>query len=272
MYKLDLHAHMPVFHHLIFTRVNRREYYLELLEKLFRKKGTLVLGIANSGNNGKYRKFVGGLGKLPKEYKVGKEFEDYFVSVSKGKKKIYFVKTDEIATDKGHVLIVGYPHDIKSKKLADIFSKVKRRDCVVIANHPLHHLGIDYFFYSKLIGGNDKVSISKRELNKYKGKFDAIELNSYFPEDWDKVRNYSRKNKIPVVADSDAHEMDELFRSWFEIKKLDFRNPDKFKKSLKRGLRKGLKVHARAHGFEAKYIHVLHGLINKYGGKLGLVK
>jgi hypothetical protein len=252
--------------------VNRQRYYLELLEKLFMKKGTLVLGVANNGNNRKYRKFVESLGKLPKKYKVDMEFDSCFVCVRKGRKKIYFVKTDEIATDKGHVLIVGYPHDIRSKKLEDIFSKVKRRDCVVIANHPLHHLGIDYFFYSKLIGGNDKVSISRRELNKYKGKFDAIELNSYFPGDWDKIRAYSKKNKIPVVADSDAHEVDELFRSWFEIKNLDFRNPEKFKKSLKRGLKKGLKVHARAHGFEAKYVHVLHGLINKYGGKLGLVK
>tara|TARA_Y100000310_G_scaffold140809_1_gene140226 strand:+ start:810 stop:1628 length:819 start_codon:yes stop_codon:yes gene_type:complete len=272
MYKLDLHAHTPIFRHLIFTKVDSGKYYSELLEKLFRKKGNLVLGIANTNNNGAYSKFVSSLGRLPKEYNVDMEFKDYFVSVSKGRKRIYFVKTDEIVTNRGHVLVVGFRGAIKSKKLKELFKEVKKQNCVVIATHPLHEFGIEYFFVSSLLGNRHRISIRSKELKKVKGKFDAIELNSYFPEDWDRIRKFGSKSGTPVIAESDAHTLDEFFQSWFSIKEIDFSDPSKFKKSLKRGLRKGIKVHARAHGFEAKYFHVLHVLWNSIGMRIGVVR
>jgi len=214
-----------------------------------------------------WRKFVNATKKLPKEYTIDRKYQDYFISISKNKKRIYFVKTDEIETNKGHISIIGFKGKIKKRKLREVLKQAKKQRCVVIANHPLHEYGLSYFLF-----WGENISLSKKTIRKNKKFFDAVELNAYFPENWKKVRIFSKKNKIPVVADSDAHSFNEFFKSYFELENINFNNPKKFKKSLKKALKKKIKIHAREHGFEAKYKHIAGVFLEEIGEKLGVIK
>jgi len=208
---------------------------------------------------------------LPREYTIDKKFEDYFFSITRRKKTVYFVKTDEIGTEKGHVLIIGYRGKLPSKNLNLLLREAHKQKCIIIANHPLHKFGIPYFFVSKIIN-TGKISLKKKDLEKHKRQFDALELSSYFPEDWKEIRSFSKKNNLQIVSDSDAHSLDEIFTSYYEIPKLSFASPKKFKKSLKKALKKRIKLHARQYGFLAEYKHGIQVLLGMIGNRLGVIK
>jgi len=252
-YKLDLHSHIPEINSNI---KNYNKKVKNILKKLFIKKGNIVFGISDSDGNGRYKKFIKELKKI-KGYEIDFKYEDYFVLIKKSKKVVYIIKADEIGTEKGHILIVGYDGKIKSRNLNDVLKEAHKQKCVVIANHPLHQNNLGYFLFSKLFDTGNKISLSKKVLKKHKKDFDALEENAYFPEDWKKIEKFSKKNKIPIISSSDAHEFDEFFKSYFEVKNLNFKNPKKFKKSLKKAIKKEIKLYAKNHGFEAKYEHAV---------------
>lgn len=263
-YKLSLHSHTSNFVHFILTKPNKKEYLENLLKILFRKKGNLVLGISNFNDDDRYKKLLETAEKL-KKYKFEENNKDFFFSIEKDNKKIYFIKTDEIKTDKGHILIIGLKGKIKKRKLEEILKTAHKQNCIIIANHPLHKFNIPHFFVGK-------ISLAKEDLEKNKKYFDALELNSYFPEDWKNIKRFANKNKISLVSDSDAHFLDEIFISFYEVKNLNFKNPTSFKKSLKKALREKLHLHARKFGYFAEYKHAFEIALEKIGKKIGLLK
>ncbi|MFH1290495.1 MAG: PHP-associated domain-containing protein [Nanoarchaeota archaeon] len=274
-YKLSLHSHTSDFAHLVFFTINKKYYLKKLLSTLFKKsteKTLLVLGITNSNDNRHYEQIVSLTKSLPKTYRANYAHKDYFVSLEYKNRKIYLIKTDEIGTDKGHILIVGFKGRIKKRSLKEILKEAKKQKCVIIANHPLHEFHVPHFLLEKIFGLHRSIGLTKSELKKYQKSFDAVELNSYFPEDWERIKQFAKKNKLPFVSDSDAHFIDEIFKSWYETSDLDFSSPRKFKKALKKSLKKGLHLHAQAHGFAAKYKHVLQILLEGYGKKLNIIK
>lgn len=268
-YKLSLHSHTSNFAHFLAFSPNKKEYLEQLVKKLTKKHGNVVLGVSNFNDN-RYQLLLKTTHTLSKEYKVNTEHEDCFFSVSHKNKKIVFVKTDEIATDKGHILIIGFTGTVHSHHLNDILRKAHKQHCPIIANHPLHTPNAAYFLVKKIFGLHSDISLTEKELRKHKKDFDAVELNSYFPEDWNKIREFSKKSNIPVVSDSDAHFLNEMFTSWYEVKNLSFDSPKSFKKSLKKGFKKSLHLHAAKYGFSATYKHVLQVMIEHFGRKLGL--
>ncbi|MFH1376908.1 MAG: PHP-associated domain-containing protein [Candidatus Woesearchaeota archaeon] len=250
IYKLDLHTQPQI------NKNNIKNF----LSKLFQKRGNLVLGIANWNNDGRYEKFLKAIKFLPKRYQVNLKNKDYFISITKNKKTIHIIKTDEIETNKGHILIVGYKGKVKKRRnLKELLKIAHKSGCIIIANHPLHGNNIAYFLILKLIGNKYKLSLDKKDIKK--NKFDAVELNPYFQEDWKKIKKFAKKEKIKIVADSDAHFFDELFKSYFEVKDLNFKNPKTFKKSLKKDFKKHIKIHAQKHGFIAKYKHIIQSIL-----------
>jgi len=274
-YLLSLHSHTSSFSHLIFFTINKKQYLKKLISLLFKKatpEKTIILGITNSNDNGHYQQIVKLTRNLPKTYKIDYSYKDHFISLTYKNKKIYLVKTDEIGTDKGHILVVGFKGKIKKRTLKEVLRGAKKQKCIVIANHPLHEFRVPHFLFEKVFHVKKPISLSEKSLRNYKKSFDALELNDYFSEDWKKIKAFARKNKLPVVSDSDAHFIDEIFQSWYETEKLDFSSPKKFKKSLKKSFKKGLKLHARPLGFEAKYKHALQILLGGYGRKLGIIK
>ena len=62
------------------------------------------------------------------------------------------MKTDEIETDKGHVLVVGFKGKIRKSRLKDVLKEAHKQKCVIIANHPLHKFGVSYFLVEKILG------------------------------------------------------------------------------------------------------------------------
>jgi len=271
-YKLSLHSHTTNFAHFILTKPNKVEYLESLLKILFRKEGNLVLGISNFNDDNRYKKLLETAKKL-KGDSLNFSNEEIFFSIERSGKEIHFIKTDEIETNKGHILIVGFRGKIKKRKLEDVLREAHKQKCVIIANHPLHHeFKITYFLFKKILNSDKEISIDKKELKKHKKDFDAIEINSYFPEDWKDIKKFAKKNSISVVSDSDAHFLDEIFTSFYEVRNLNFKNPRLLKKSLKKALKKDIHLHAKRHGYSAKYKHIFEVILENFGRKIGLIR
>ena len=264
-FKLDLHTHTSDFIHLFFTNPHKERYIVSLLDILFKKQGNLVLGIANFNDDSRYEKVIQIIKKLPKKYDVNYRFKECFVSISKSNQTIHFVKADEIDTEKGHILIIGHNGKIKKRNLKEVLKEAHKNHCIVIASHPLHDFAVGHFIIKKM-------SLSKEELIKNKKQIDAIELDSYFPKDWKKIKKISKNEKIPIVSESDAHFLDEFFRSYFELKGLNFKNPSIFKKSLKKALKRTIKLHAQRYNFTAEYKHILQVYFEKLGKRLHILQ
>jgi hypothetical protein len=237
-------------------------------------QGVVAHRFSDVNGDGRYRRFVSLVREYRGKYEVDLEHRDYFISISREGRRVYFVKCDEIATNKGHVLIVGHKGKVKSRRLKDVLKEAHRSRCLIVANHALHKMGIDYFVVSKIVGSKNlmKMSMSKGDLDENINGFDAVELNSYFPEDWKKIRKIVKNRKTRITASSDAHFLGEFFRSYVELEGLDFSSGEGFKKSLKRAFRKGVKVHAKKHGFVALYRHGLHLVFDHFSGVLGIVR
>jgi hypothetical protein len=261
-YKLSLHSHLPNF------KNPNNKLIIEFLEILFKKPSVLVLGISNSNNNGRYKKFLDSIQFLPSNYKIDKSFKDYFFSITKDRKTIYFIKTDEIGTEKGHILVIGFNGNFNHKKLNESLIEAHKQNCIVIANHPLHEFKVPHFIINDVLGVKKKISMTKRIIKKYKKDFDALELNSYFPEDWKEIKKFAKRNNLSIVSDSDAHFINEIFTSYYSTEKLNFSSPEDFKHSLKKALKNGIKLHAKAFGFEAKYKHGFQIFLHRLGIRL----
>lgn len=271
LYKLSLHSHTSDFAHFIFRHPNKKSYLLTLVKNLLKKHGNVVLGVSNFNNDGRYESLLSISKSLPKEYLLDHKYEEYFFSIEHKEKKIFFIKTDEIETDKGHILIVGYKGKIRKRKLDEVLKEANNQNCPIIANHPLHVFGTSYYLFKKIFKKKTDISLSNEELKKHKNDFDAIELNSYFPEDWKRIKRFAKTQNMAVIADSDAHFLNEIFTSWYEVDDLDFDSPEKFKKSLKKELKKRIQLHAKKYGYEAIYKHSFQIILEVLGKKIGLI-
>ncbi len=269
-FKLDLHTHTSDFRHFILSEKDKKSYLIKLLNKLYRHGDNIVIGVAEFNDDGRFSRFIEAIKLLPEEYKINKNLP--IVSIEKKNKTIYFIRADEIATEKGHILIIGNNQKINSRKLKNVLKKAKKNEWIVIVDHPLHELSLPYFLIAKLIEPELLVSLQKETILKNKESIDSLELNSYLPEDRKKIKKFAKKNKIPIIADSDAHSIEEFFDSYFELENLDLRNITMFKKSFRKALRKKIKVNAGKHEFIAKYNHGLKVLLVSLGVKLGIIK
>ncbi len=272
-YKLSLHSHLADIDHLIFTKPNHKPYLELILNYLIKMKGNLVLGVSNFDDDDRYETIVGESKRLSQRFKVNYEFKEYFISIKYKNKNIHLIKTDEIETKEGHILLIGHKGKVKTHSLVGLLKKARKERDIVIANHPLHTFGLGYFLIKHLFRKRSAISISAQDIDKNKKSISALELNSYFQEDWKSINALSKKLGIPLVSDSDAHFTDELFRSYYVVDGLSFKNVLAFKKTLKKALKKHMILHARKHGCFASYRHALSVLlIEIIGIKLGLVK
>jgi hypothetical protein len=108
----------------------------------------------------------------------------------KGTKKVKVIPGVEVSTKEGHLLVINTTQEFrKGIKAQEVIDKA-RNDALIIIPHP-------FDFFRKGIGGSIK------ELNNYH----AIELNArcLFQRINKKTRAFAKKNKIPLIAGSDAH-------------------------------------------------------------------
>mgnify|MGYP001582515547 CR=1 FL=1 len=264
-FKLDLHTHTSDFVHLIFTKPSNVNYLVSLLDLLFKKHGNLILGIANFNDDCRYEKIMQVSKRLHRGYNTNYKFKECFFSISKNGKTIYFVKADEIDTNKGHILIIGHEGKIRKRNLKEILKEAHKDHSIIIASHPLHNVVIGHFIIKKM-------SLSSEDIAQNKRQIDAIELDSYFPKDWRKIKKISKTQKIPVVSESDAHFLGEFFKSYFELDNLSFRDSNRFRKTLKKALRRKIKLHAQEHNFMAEYKHIFQVYLSILGKKLHILE
>ncbi len=253
LFKIDLHAHTSDEFHLLHNKAHEINYVKSLLSKITRSKTPIILCIADFNHDKRYEKFVKTSRKL-REFDIEYKNEQDFIKISNNGKDYYIIKGDEIPTDKGHILLIGTSTTIKSKNLKEVLKEAHKQHAVIIAPHPLHKFGIPFMLLQK-IRKQGELSLSQAELQKHKKEFDAVEYDSYFPEDKKKLLKFSNKEHLPLIADSDAHFLNEFFSSYFELSGIDFTNENIFKKSLKKALHKQIKIHAGKNGFFSAYKH-----------------
>ncbi len=271
VYKLDLHNHTSTFPRFLGRRDDKKLYVKTILKNIFKEKGNLVLGIADFHEDKRYDSFLYGMKQL--DYHLNLLHENYFFSFQQAKRTIYFVRTKEVETDKGHFLLVGYLGKTKGKSLKELLKEVKKQKAIIIANHILHEFPVSQFLVLHAMGRKEEhMSARGQTIGQYKKELSALELNPYFPYDWKKIRSLAKKERLPLVTDSDAHFPEEFFRSYILMEDIDFTNPITFRKSFRRALKKGIQLHARKAGYISLYKHAFQIVLWSLAMKLGLIQ
>ena len=112
------------------------------------------------------------------------------------------IKSEEITTDRGHVLALYVHEEIKPGNLFDVLDKIKKQDGLAIIAHPF-----------AIASMRSRLKIS---LKKIKDEIDGIEiLNSrcFFPWENKKAAIMAKRAGIAGTAGSDAHFVFEIGRA-----------------------------------------------------------
>jgi hypothetical protein len=273
VFHCDFHAHTERFAKILGKAPETKPYVKKLIGRLFNLPQVPVLGIANFNDDQRYQRLILAIRHLPKSYQIDRKNQAHFVKITKGKKKIYLIKTDEIETEKGHILVIGYKGNVKHRKLQEVLEGAEKQNCPIIANHPLHKFSLTEEFGKRLVARKPHpLSLSAKDLLKNQSSLDALECNAYFPEDWPKIKLFAERQKIPVTCSSDAHYFQELFQSYTTLQHLNFSSPKSLKSSIKMSFKHKPKLHLQSHSARAKWRHILHIPGDLFGKFLGIVE
>lgn len=109
------------------------------------------------------------------------------------KRGILLIPGIEKDIEGAHILILNPPRNLKIKKFEDL-GKIRNKNCLIIPSHPFYPIQ----------------SIGNR-LIKYKHLFDAIEYCHFYLRFFNlfnkKAKKASKRLKIPLIGNSDAHHL-----------------------------------------------------------------
>ena len=168
--------------------------------------------------------------------KKGYEIEsgEYYIFAKKEERIVFFGKSHEIRTDRGHFLFSGIRRDKRfsdRKPLEEILKEATDNE-LKIADHP----------YAKLKGQNGIMATSKNPEEDAK-KIDAFERNGNFClpfslANWKAVK-YSKEYSKPLVANSDGHHPRDIGETYniFNRKYLNYTSERAFRDSINNAVR-----------------------------------
>jgi hypothetical protein len=243
--KADLHAHLTDSGG-VYTWRSGKQFGLyseekivqKTLKKCFAQSENTLVTVTSFNNDGRAYIFFNQLLKSQgKDYSV-KEKEGILV-VSQNERKRYFIPSEEISADKGHILLVGSQKEIKSRTLDGILEEVleMKEKPLIIASHPLSETGCVAKVYSKWVGINSRLGLSKSEIEQNKSHFDALELNPNFSKEYNSIYLISKSTGIPLIANSDSHRIDDLFTNCNLFYNLSFDSLPLLIQSIKNSLK-----------------------------------
>jgi hypothetical protein len=242
MVKVDLHNHLK-------TRGNfESEDFGRLINSTYKKLGAGgVVGITtcmgeNTWNYEKFLKFG------------GNEIEDLGNAFYVPKKNILVIKSEQVVTKQGHLLVVGLKkcREIShGKDLEDTIKIARDENCLVFANLPFYKYGVGSCLQKKpkLLESIDGIEIHNGEATLFspgsnkKSQCFYSQIKKDHPD-------------LVAISTSDGHSFFEIGSSYTEIPELDLKNSETIIKSLKENLKRPLN-----HKMHNSYLGALrHGI------------
>lgn len=171
---------------------------LESFTKEFTSRGLDSATLTNF-NDDRYENFMETAKTFPKDWDF-KEYERGAIVNLPDGKNFYWLKSQEIPTEQGHVLFTGVRKNNHIKPYRNIEEVFLDADdlTIIIADHPLW-----------VMPKGNPLGIGEENLIRYSSKFHAAELNG---SSWLLARHantnlekLSKKINLPLIANSDAY-------------------------------------------------------------------
>jgi len=190
----DLHTHVYTNYRYQASRRFLEEGFRDLtrLTKLCVNGGLGIVGVTNFTDwNYEFWTSSRQLGDLPADWRQYQDERVTYIETEQGK-GLYLVKSEEIPTDKGHLLLIGCPRgkNIGKGNLSEVLGKAGQDPLItIVADHP-------YMGRIGLRGEIDRVAI----------RLDALEYNSNCSRaENKKAEQEAQRLGKPLIANSDSH-------------------------------------------------------------------
>jgi hypothetical protein len=194
------------------------------LDKIVEQSSSALIGLVNFDDY-RAQRVLEGIKKFIGSSRMNQD--QSLLTVRYGPHNLGLIIGQEIITDRGDLLLLGIPENIKDKKLEDVLKRAKQD-------------------YNSLIFGchlGKPRSLTLGDVEKYASYFDGV--------------NVQNELGVPVYATSDSHTLKGIFRSFTIMKDLDFTDAEKLKDSIRRALKSGdIETGGRSEGILEHVRHI----------------
>ncbi|GEM_PF-2593648 len=281
--KTDLHTHVVsnLEESGVWERIwvdllgNRRVKSLEeFVIACSRQNQNTLVGITNFSGNGMYETIMHSIEKMPKSIEIYDEHKDVYIGARSEKGFWhFFLRTEEIPTDKTRVLVAGSREDIGTRNLEEVLRISEERGYLTVALRPENKFMNR--IAERILHRQKNLCLSKESFEKYSGRFDVLEVfNSSYPRMFSENERLAKENHIPGIYSSEAYRIDSLFNGNFTMEEIDFSNPKSLITSIKKGLqeRRYFAKIVREKGFFENALHKISTIYAPIAISLGLLK
>ncbi len=208
---------------------------------------------------------------------VHDDYKDTFTGFTKngGRSWLYLVRGKEYFCREGHVLAVGTPTSLPAErswyrhgpKLEDVLKFEKDQDAILIPSHPLSKFGFGVKAILLAIGepSGTNLGLQENTIRKYADYFDALEDYSLSMDSKQtkRVQELARELKLSTVSNTDA-DLRSSFSTYNTFDLVDLTNPQKFRDSIRAGLKGEGNKHVEHRGEFVKSLRdkITHILLN----------
>lgn len=235
--KADLHNHLRTFTKRDFNNNGDFNRAIDIIARRLGENGVVSVTTFDDRN---YERFIDSDSKGYERVPVGINKQGVYVP----EKKVLIVKSQEVPTKRGHLLVLGLGYDENLKQNRSLEETISEADdktngeAIKIADHMFFASGVGFYLeYCP-------------ELIHY---FDAFEINGEAVYGNKKAKRFYSKVKpknpqLGILFSSDGHSFHELGKSWTEIDFPDIENPNEFIFTLKQEINStNLKTPRREH-------------------------
>lgn len=211
--KADLHNHLATFLY--------KGSFNEVIDITYKRLGSNgILSITN-GYDAKYEDFL--------NLKTSYEKQDIGNAVYIPEKKILIIKSQEVFTKQGHLLVLGLSKNINlkhNKNLEDSLKQAKDNNIIVISPHSFFINGLGSYLRknSKFLRYFHGIEIHNGEA--FYGNEKAKDFYSLVKEDYN----------LGALSFSDGHSVKEIGSSYTLLEKLNIETFEKLIESLKKSV------------------------------------
>lgn len=153
-----------------------------------------------------------------------------------------YIMGQEIATDKGHVVIVGNSQNIPYSLFRDVVKSAKEEhNALVFADHATREYAGLVKAVAKGFGKDIRLGLREEDIANFREDIDGMSVLDSASSRAESRRQIelARKYGVPVYACSDSHSIDGIFSPSVKMN-LDLTNENNLKLALREELKKGI--------------------------------